>query len=540
MISKILIANRGEIAVRIIRTCKEMGIRTVAVYSTADRDALHVQLAHESVCIGGPRPAESYLNMNALIQAACSTGCDAIHPGFGFLSENPQFARLVEQCGLIFIGPKADVIEKLGNKSMARQMMQEAGVPVVPGSKQIIATVEEGRQLAEQITYPLIIKAANGGGGRGMRIVRSEDELENAFYSAKSEAKACFGDDDVYMEKYIEHPKHVEVQVLADEFGNVVHLYERDCSFQRRNQKMIEEAPCHVLRDDVRERAEKTLAERSAAAPEQGDTFAIYQLKGGPETRDYRFEAYESLQEAGLAVDRQNYDLVYTAPLDGKTTLEDIYRTFNLNRPADFTGHSLSVSDVVVLNRSGKEEAHYCDSFGFTPVPEFFLQREKQLTPRELLTGESIQTPRGSFLVTDMSREQLEAAGYGFHHQSEDGKYLIMGNGTDAFAIPAQQESPIKAAEMTTEQNYNMIDGVLNNAPTMGELEARVKAGEQVSLLDVAQAAKAEAQKPKQPSRSAKTAQRQKKLSIRAQLAAAKEEQGKKPPAREKSKELEV
>ena len=291
------------------------------------------------------------------------------------------------------------------------------------------------------------------------------------------------------------------------------------------------------LRDDVRERAEKTLAERSAAAPEQGDIFAIYQIKGGPETRDYRFEAYESLQEAGLAVDRQNYDLVYTAPLDGKTTLEDIYRTFNLDRPADFTGHSLSVSDVVVLTRSGKEEAHYCDSFGFTPVPEFFLQREKQLTPRELLTGESIQTPRGSFLVTDMSREQLEAAGYGFRHQSEDGKYLIMGNGTDAFAIPAQQESPIKAAEMTTEQNYNMIDGVLNNAPTMSELEAKAKAGEQISLFDVAEAAKAEAQKPKQPQR---PAQKQKKPSIRAQLKAAKEEQQKKPPQREKAQELEV
>ena len=291
------------------------------------------------------------------------------------------------------------------------------------------------------------------------------------------------------------------------------------------------------LRDDVRERAEKTLAKHSAAAPEQGDTFTIYQLKGGPETRDYRYEAYESLQEAGLAVDRQNYDLIYTAPLDGKTTLEDIYRTFNLDRPADFTGHSLSVSDVVVLNRSGKEEAHYCDSFGFTPVPEFFLQREKQLTPRELLTGESIQTPRGSFLVTDMSREQLEAAGYGFHHQSEDGKYLIMGNGTDAFAIPAQQESPIKAAEMTTEQNYNMIDGVLNNAPTMSELEAKAKAGEQISLFDVAEAAKAEAQKPKQPQR---PAQKQKKPSIRAQLKAAKEEQQKKPPQREKAQELEV
>ena len=243
------------------------------------------------------------------------------------------------------------------------------------------------------------------------------------------------------------------------------------------------------------------------------------------------------MQEAGLAVDRQNYDLIYTAPLDGKTTLEDIYRTFNLDRPADFTGHSLSVSDVVVLNRSGKEEAHYCDSFGFTPVPEFFLQREKQLTPRELLTGESIQTPRGSFLVTDMSREQLEAAGYGFHHQSEDGKYLIMGNGTDAFAIPAQQESPIKAAEMTTEQNYNMIDGVLNNAPTMSELEAKAKAGEQISLFDVAEAAKAEAKKPKQPQR---PAQKQKKPSIRAQLKAAKEEQQKKPPQREKTQELEV
>ena len=229
------------------------------------------------------------------------------------------------------------------------------------------------------------------------------------------------------------------------------------------------------------------------------------------------------MQEAGLAVDRQNYDLVYTAPLDGKTTLEDIYRTFNLDRPADFRGHSLSVSDVVVINRGGKEEAHYCDSFGFTPVPEFFLQREKQLTPRELLTGESIQTPRGSFLVTDMSREQLEAAGYGFHHQSEDGKYLIMGNGTDAFAIPAQQESPIKAAEMTTEQNYNMIDGVLNNAPTMSELEARAKA-----------------EKPKQNRTASKTAQRQKKPSIRAQLKAAKEEQAKKPPQRERSKELEV
>ena len=254
MIKKILIANRGEITIRIIRTCKEMGIRTVAIYSTADKDALHVQLAHEAVCIGGPRPAESYLNMNAILQAACSTGCDAIHPGFGFLSENPQFAMLTQQCGLIFIGPRPEVIEKLGNKATARQMMIEAGVPVIPGSKQIIQDVEEGKKYAKEITYPLIIKAANGGGGRGMRIVHSEDEFEHAYYSAKSEAKACFGDEDVYMEKYIEHPKHVEVQVLCDEFGNCLHLYERDCSFQRRNQKMIEEAPCHVLKEDIREK----------------------------------------------------------------------------------------------------------------------------------------------------------------------------------------------------------------------------------------------------------------------------------------------
>lgn len=254
MIRKLLIANRGEIAVRIIRTCKEMGIRTVAVYSTADREALHVQLAHEAVCIGEARPAQSYLNMNAIIQAACSTGCDAIHPGFGFLSENPQFARLVEQCGLIFIGPKADVIEKLGNKAMARKMMQEAGVPIIPGSPKTVDTVEEGLCLAQEITYPLIIKAANGGGGRGMRIVRGPEAFAHAYHSAKSEAKACFGDDAVYLEKYMERPKHIEVQVLCDEYGGGVHLFERDCSFQRRNQKMIEEAPCHVLPAAIREK----------------------------------------------------------------------------------------------------------------------------------------------------------------------------------------------------------------------------------------------------------------------------------------------
>lgn len=254
MIEKLLIANRGEIAVRIIRTCKEMGIQTVAVYSTADRMSLHVQLADEAVCIGGPLSSQSYLNMNAIIQAACNTGCDAIHPGFGFLSENSQFARLVAQCGLIFIGPSPDIINMLGNKSEARKMMKEAGVPIVPGSKEIIETLEQGLKIAQEIGYPVMIKASNGGGGRGMRIIKDENEFESQYLNAKAEAKACFGDDDMYLEKFIESPKHIEVQVVGDQHGNVIHLFERDCSFQRRNQKMIEEAPCHVLKKDVRER----------------------------------------------------------------------------------------------------------------------------------------------------------------------------------------------------------------------------------------------------------------------------------------------
>ena len=220
MIEKLLIANRGEIAVRIIRTCKEIGIQTVAVYSTADKHSLHVQLADESVCIGGPLANESYLNMNAIIQAACNTGCDAIHPGFGFLSENSEFARLVIQCGLIWVGPSPDIIDMLGNKSAARKMMKEAGVPVIPGSKEIIETVEQGKKVAEDIGYPVMIKASNGGGGRGMRVVHNEEEFETQYLNAKAEAKACFGDDDVYLEKLIENPKHIEVQVIGDHHGH--------------------------------------------------------------------------------------------------------------------------------------------------------------------------------------------------------------------------------------------------------------------------------------------------------------------------------
>jgi antirestriction protein ArdC len=272
-------------------------------------------------------------------------------------------------------------------------------------------------------------------------------------------------------------------------------------------------------------------------APAQPN-FSIYQVPPGPEGRDFRYRSYEDLQAHGLSVDRKNYQLVYTAPLDKDTTLDEIYRRFNMEHPADYKGHSLSMGDIVVFRQDGKQTAYYVDEGAdYRQVPEFFAQPEKQLTPDECMTGEQIQTPRGRFYLTDRSREQMEAAGYGFHHQSEDGRYLIMANGTRAFAIPTQQESHIKTAEMSTEQNYNMIDGMMNNAPSMEELEARAKAGEQISLLDVAEAAKAEAKKPKQ---TRKTTQKQKKPSIRAQLAAAKEEQKKKPPAREKSKEMEV
>ena len=272
-------------------------------------------------------------------------------------------------------------------------------------------------------------------------------------------------------------------------------------------------------------------------APAQPN-FSIYQVPPGPEGRDFRYRSYEELQADGLSVDRKNYQLIYSAPLDKDITLDEIYRRFNIEHPSDYKGHSLSMGDIVVFRQDGKQTAYYVDEGAdYRQVPEFFAQLEKQLTPDECMTGEQIQTPRGRFYLTDRSREQMEAAGYGFHHQSEDGRYLIMANGTRAFAIPAQPESHIKTAEMSTEQNYNMIDGMMNNAPSMEELEARAKAGEQISLLDVAEATKAEAKKPKQTQ---KTTQKQKKPSIRAQLAAAKEEQKKKPPAREKSKEMEV
>lgn len=266
MIEKILIANRGEIAVRIIRACREMGILTVAVYSEADKEALHTQLADEAVCIGPAVASESYLSMERILSAALTSGADAIHPGFGFLSENSQFAELCETCGITFIGPSSEVIEKLGNKSIARKTMEEAGVPVIPGYSECIYDAETGRRIAKKVGYPVMIKAALGGGGKGMRTAQSETEFESAFLTAQSEAKHAFGDEAMYMEHFIDHPRHIEFQILADAHGNVVHLGERDCSIQRNHQKLIEESPSPVLTDQLRKQMGEAAVRAAKAA----------------------------------------------------------------------------------------------------------------------------------------------------------------------------------------------------------------------------------------------------------------------------------
>ena len=254
MIKKVLIANRGEIAVRIIRACRELGIQTVAVYSTADKNALHAKIADEAVCIGPAASKDSYLNKRAIISACEITGADAIHPGFGFLSENSTFARTCEKCGITFIGPRAQSIEMLGDKAQAKETMKEAGVPVIMGSDGAIFNVHAAHTLANELGYPVMIKASAGGGGRGIRIARSDDELEPMMTAAKQEALACFGSDEIYIEKFIEDPKHIEIQILADNYGNVVSLGERDCSMQRRNQKVLEESPspASFMNDDLR------------------------------------------------------------------------------------------------------------------------------------------------------------------------------------------------------------------------------------------------------------------------------------------------
>ena len=254
MLSKVLIANRGEIAVRIIRACRELGVQTVAVFSEADRGALHAQIADEAICIGPAATKDSYLNMKAIVAACEITGADAVHPGFGFLSENAVFANTCKRCGVTFIGPNAESMELMGDKARAKDTMKKAGVPVIPGSDGVVKTLEEAYKIADEIGYPVMVKASAGGGGRGIRLVKEKSELENAMTSAKQEALQFFGNDDVYLEKVVVNPRHIEVQILADQYGNVVHLGERDCSLQRRNQKVLEEAPSPFMTEELRAR----------------------------------------------------------------------------------------------------------------------------------------------------------------------------------------------------------------------------------------------------------------------------------------------
>lgn len=265
MFDKILIANRGEIAVRIIRACREMGIKTVAVYSEADRDCLHTLLADEAICIGPAPSTQSYLNMERILTATVAMKADAIHPGFGFLSENARFAELCEKCNITFIGPYADIINKMGNKSEARKTMMEAGVPVVPGGKEAVHEVEEARLVAEKIGYPVMIKASSGGGGKGMRISRGPEDFDANFQNAQMESIKGFSDDTMYIEKYIEKPRHIEFQIMADKLGNVVHLGERDCSIQRRHQKVLEESPSAAISEELRKKMGETAVQAAKA-----------------------------------------------------------------------------------------------------------------------------------------------------------------------------------------------------------------------------------------------------------------------------------
>lgn len=266
MYNKILIANRGEIAVRIIRACREMGIRTVAVYSEADREALHTQLADEAICIGKAESSDSYLNMERILSATIASKAEAVHPGFGFLSENSRFAKMCEKCNVDFIGPSADVISRMGNKSEAKNTMRKAGIPVIPGTQNPVRRAEEALKAAEEIGYPVMIKASSGGGGKGMRVAYSREEFEKLFTVALQESVHAFSDDSMYLERFIENPRHIEVQILGDRYGHIIHLGERDCSIQRRHQKMIEESPCAAISDELRRKMGETAVQAAKAA----------------------------------------------------------------------------------------------------------------------------------------------------------------------------------------------------------------------------------------------------------------------------------
>ena len=352
MFKRILIANRGEIAVRIIRACREMGIETVAVYSTADADALHVQLATMAVCIGPAKAAQSYLNQTAILAAAVESGCDAIHPGYGFLSENDEFADLCVQCGLVFIGPSGDVIRKMGNKAAARALMQQAGVPVVPGSNGTLDTAEQALQAAAEIGYPVLLKASAGGGGRGMRRVFSPEELPAAFEAARSEAVACFGNGEMYLEKLVLSPRHIEFQIMADRHGNVVHLGERDCSIQRKNQKLMEESPSRALTPALRETMGRDAVKAAQACGYEGAGTIEYVL--APDGSYYFIEMNTRIQ----------VEHPVTEMVTGQDLVKEQIRVA-AGLPLSFTQQSIALQGHAIEVRINAEDP----ARGFAPAP---------------------------------------------------------------------------------------------------------------------------------------------------------------------------
>jgi acetyl-CoA carboxylase, biotin carboxylase subunit len=331
MFKKILIANRGEIALRIIRTCREQGIQTVAVYSTADKESLHVKFADEAVCIGPPSSSASYLSIPNIISAAEITNADAIHPGYGFLSENANFSRICKEHGIKFIGASPEMIEAMGDKSTAKATMIAAGVPVVPGSKGLLKDLEDARKTAAKIKYPVMMKATAGGGGKGMRVVKSEDELEAAWESARKEAATSFGNDGMYMEKFVEDPRHIEIQIVGDQYGNYCHLSERDCSIQRRHQKLMEETPSPFMTDDLRDRMGAAAIKAAASVSYEGAGTVEFLVD---KHRDFYFmEMNTRIQvEHPITEEVINYDLIWEqikvaagVPVSGKNYFPEMH-----------------------------------------------------------------------------------------------------------------------------------------------------------------------------------------------------------------------
>ena len=353
MIRKVLIANRGEIAVRIIRACREMGILTVAVYSEADREALHAQLADEAVCIGPAPSKDSYLNMERILSAALVTGADAVHPGFGFLSENSTFARRCQECHITWIGPSPEVMDRLGNKSEARNTMQAAGVPVIPGTKEPVFDWETGLSEADRIGFPVMIKAALGGGGKGMRMAETRGEFQSAFQTAQKEAKSSFADGTMYVERLIRHPRHVEFQIMADSFGNVIHLGERDCSIQRRNQKLIEEAPARCLTPELREEMGRAAVKAAQAVHYEGAGTVEFLLDSDGQ-HFYFMEMNTRIQvEHGITEMITGVDLVQTQLLVAQ------------GKPLPFTQDDIEVRGHAIECRINAENPEQ----GFRPSP---------------------------------------------------------------------------------------------------------------------------------------------------------------------------